>query len=1021
MSRRNLGEFEQIVLLATLKSGDAPYALEIRRVIDEVADRKVSRGALYRTFDRLSSKGYLVWTLEEDGPVPERGGHPMRRFAVTDAGISALRESRRTLLELWDGLEAELKRRMTRGDGPPRRAAALLRLCLGSAPERRSILGDLHQEYVELTRSAGRVRADLWYVRQIPGVGLWYLGRRVARALRLSSIGRFGRVAAVDLRANAAAAMREVRRHPGFSAAVIVTLALGLGANATMFGVVDRLLLSPPQHVVDADQLRFLSLEGLGQRSTNFPRSYAYPDYLAIVDLPELASAAAYAPPQLWTMDTGESARRVRVQRATASLFPTLGVAPVAGRFYGEGEDSPRAIPTVVLSEGLWEREFARDPGIIGDVLDLRTSRYQVVGVAPAGFTGPELSSVDLWVPLEVAGTIETSWAVLESRGAQWWRVVVRLADGVSDEVVEARLTAAHAAGVRAYEAAGGRALNEPGPGRIRVGSIIAGRGPNASVTTSISMWLGVVSLLVLLIACANVANLLLARGIRRRRTLAIRVSLGATRARLFGRLMTEATLLATLGGVAAVIVARWSSEFMHATLIPGVSFTDTALTGRLLTFIAIAAGLAALLAGVLPAVQAGGASPNLALDDRGRGNTAGRSRLRGALLVGQVAVSVVLLVGSGLFVRSLREASRTEMGFDHGRTIAVGIEPRPELDPDRRHDLHVAARRELATLPGVVAAGVMTSPIPLAGYNEQTRLRASGVDSIPRQPGGGPYAYSGTLGFMDALGVQITSGRSFDEAEFAVGGEAVVMVSESFVGVVWPDRDPLGECVRLQEGSTGLDGPEPCRPVIGVYQDVAVRGIDDEAPVSVAFPTPLADRSNGVVARVEGDPGSFVPVIRRRLLDMSADIRFVNIEPIANRVDRLIAPWRLGATMFSVFGALALTLSAVGLYSMLAFAVAEKRREIGIRAALGATRGNLVRFVAARAGLVVGLGLGIGGAVALAAGRWLNGVLFGVTASDPGVFGWTIVTLSVTAVLASILPTVRATSISPLTAIRSE
>ena len=300
--------------------------------------------------------------------------------------------------------------------------------------------------------------------------------------------------------------------------------------------------------------------------------------------------------------------------------------------------------------------------------------------------------------------------------------------------------------------------------------------------------------------------------------------------------------------------------------------------------------------------------------------------------------------------------------------------------------------------------------------------MRASGIDSIPRQSNGGPYTYSGTRGFIEALGFEVVVGRSFDETEYLVGGAPVVMVSELFAGVIWPDRNPLNECVLPQDGSTGLDGPEPCRPVVGVYRDLAVRSVADDAPLSVAWPSPpAASARNGIVLRAQNDPSELVSVIRWRVLELSSDVRFVHIEPISDRVDRMVAPWRLGATMFTAFGVLALLLAAVGLYSTLAFTVAERRREIGIRAALGAARGDLVRMVTARAARIVAAGLAIGGAVALLGGRFLDDVLFGVTATDPLVYGWVFGTLAFAAALAATLPAVRATSISPVTAIRSE
>ncbi|MEE8117348.1 MAG: ABC transporter permease, partial [Gemmatimonadales bacterium] len=653
---------------------------------------------------------------------------------------------------------------MSTNPTPPVTAERMLAWCVRRDPAAACIVGDLREEYATLARSRSRTSVRRWYWVQVVGIGMRYLGRRSHQS---------GRTPPPSLRTNRKAtptwdivmhhiafAFRGLRRNPGFSAAVVVTLALGIGANATMFGVVDRLLLSPPPHVVDASQLRFLSLSGLGQRSVNSPRAYSFPDYRSIEHHPLLESAAAYAPLRWRTMNAGPDAQRVRVQRATASLFPTLGVRPEHGRFFTDADDITGAPLTAVLSFEFWEREFGRAPDVVGQTLVLGRGRYEVVGVAPAGFSGAELRAVDVWVPLQVSTGVENDWGPLDSRGAWWWRVVVRLERGVTDEAADAQLTAAHRAGIASYLEQGGRLGDDASMGAlVHTGSVITARGPTASTTTAVSMWLAGVSLVVLLIACANAANLLLARGIQRRRELAIRVALGAGRKRLTLQLLTEAGMLAGVAALAALLVARWTGGAVRSMLIPGMPLIVPGTNARLFVFVLIAAALTAALAGIVPALQASRTAPADVLRNSTRGNSNAHSTLRGALTIGQITLSVVLLVVAGLFVRSLSHAAEADLGFDHDQIIVVQIEGAAGIGRDRRNELYREAQSRITGLPGVEQAVLATETIPLWGYSEQHDIRTRDNDTIPRVPGGGPYTYSGTEGFVEALGIEVVRG----------------------------------------------------------------------------------------------------------------------------------------------------------------------------------------------------------------------------------------------------------------------
>jgi predicted permease len=842
------------------------------------------------------------------------------------------------------------------------------------------------------------------------------------------------------MRQNLRTSVRGLLKSPGVSAAIIVTLALGIGANAMMFGVIDRLLLSPPQHLTQPDRLRHLYLERGGAddlRRTS--RILTYPDLEDLQALPALESVGGYtAGVGSWTMGVGAEARRVRVQQAAAGFFPTLGVKPARGRFYAADEDAPGAPLTAVLGDEFWEREFGRDPAILGRVLQLNRGRYEVVGIAPAGFTGAELSAVDVWLPLRASAAAESPGdAGFDDRGMGWINAVVRLKPGVTDDAADAQLTTGYVAARRAFEAERGAAymdrrglprVDREAP-RLFTASVIAARGPSRSRVSSIAIWLAGVSLVVLLIACANVANLLLARGIRARREITIRAALGAGRRRLLFQLLTDAGVLAGAGALAALAVAWWSSRVVHAIVVPDVAFTDTGMGLRLLGFVAAAAVMTTLLAGLLPALQASRTAGGDVLR-ASRGNSSSRSDLRGALMIGQITLSVVLLVGAGLFVRSLWRAVATDVGFDYRPTLSVTIEA--NTDPGgtraergrRRAELYREALQRVSALPGVRAAALSAATTPLAGIGIDNfgpnELRIPGFDAIPQMPGGGPFKYSGTERFFETLGLTVTRGRAFEPGEFKAGAEPVAMVNETFARTIWAGRDPLAQCLIYADPDKKGE-PAPCRRIVGVFEDIARSGLSEPPALQAAYPAMPDANIKAMVIRADGDPAPLIPSIRRAIAGISPAVRFAEIRPGATRFDNLLGPWRLGSMMFGAFGLLALLVAAVGLFSLLAFGVAQRQRELGIRAALGANRRHLIQLVMGQAARLVFGGLALGIAIALAVGRMMGGLLFGVTPTDLPVYGGVILALIVAGGLAGLAPAWRATSVNPARAFEAE
>ena len=817
-------------------------------------------------------------------------------------------------------------------------------------------------------------------------------------------------------------AARGLRRTPGVTVAVVLMLALGIGANATMFDIVDRLLLRAPDHVVDAGRLRLVYADRPTLSQTAFARNLTYPDIDDLRNLPALESVSAFTQPRQMTLGVGAEARQIRVQFAEASFFPALGVRPAVGRFYRADEDRPGATPTIVLGESFWKAELGGDLRIVGQALELGTATYEVIGIAPAGFTGADLRPTDAWVPLRTATTLENGKNAFETRTWWWASTLIRLRPGVSDEAADAQMTTAHVSARREVERRGGEAYLSKGPARLYCVSLVTARRPDPSKTASVSLWLAGVSAIVLLIACGNVANLLLTRGIQMRHELAVRAALGAPRGRLMMLVLAEAVLLATAGGVAAFVVARWTGALAQSFL-PDIDFGSSGAGIRVLLFNLGTAAVTILAAGLLPARQASRASASEAMDAASRGGSSRRSPLRSALMVAQTALSVVLLVGAGLFVRSLYRAVHADVGFDAQRVLVARIEGQPGLEAARRDALYREALTRVSAVPGVQRAALsMEATIAFGGYSGPGGISTPGGAIIDDLPDGGPFLYMGSEGFFETLGVPVVRGRSFQAEDYVKGAELVGMVSETFARTVWPGRDPIGQCFTMGAQYAGRIPPQPCQRVVGVFRDFARTGLSDQGTISVAVAQRTIPRSpQALVARVTGDPDAAASAIRQTIAGLSPDVRFVQAQTMSERVDELLDPWKLGATMFLVFGGLALIVAAVGLYSLLAFGVVQRRRELGIRAVLGAQRSDLLALVMRQACGFLAAGLATGAVAALAAGRFVEHLLFDVRAVDPVVYTLVAVTLGVAGGLAALVPAVRAMNVSPATALKEQ
>ncbi len=821
-----------------------------------------------------------------------------------------------------------------------------------------------------------------------------------------------------DLSQDIGYALRGIRRQPGFAAVIIATLGLGIGANATMFGLVDRLLLQGPSQVLDPGRVVRLQLtehnQDFSQTWTN--ESLAWKTFTDQRDHAGYFSGiGAYFTQSDMPLGRGVNAGTLRATLATPSYFTLLGVQPVLGRFYGESEDQAGAAqPVVVLSWSYWQRGHGGRTDVIGQRLFLGSQWYSVIGVAPKGFHGVDLSSVDAWLPFHAGApdVVGKSGEWRDTYNWQWLKVIARLKPGMSrtlasDEAV--RLQRAAVAQVPDVDHKASAAL---------VPLMGFERGAVSHARERIAVWLASVAAVVLLIVCANIANLLLARAGSRRREVAVRLALGVGRGRLVRQLLSESLLLALLGGGVALLLAQWGGNLLRATLLPDGGWTEGTLDWRVAGVTAVFTIMTGLLTGVAPALAASNPTLTLALRSGAADGASPRSRLRTGLLAAQACLSLVLLVGAGLFVRSLWRVVHTDLGYDATNLVVADVDlTLAGYDKPGRWTFYDQAQERLRALPGVERASLgINSPF---WTMNATRFRLTDRDSTPRVPGGGPYYNGVTPDYFATLGMTVVAGRGFTGQD-RIGSPNVVVINQRLAEFFWPGINPLGKCIRIGADSI------PCAEVVGVVKTARVNAIQEKPAAMYYVPLEQSirigmsgDRTLFLKTRIPA--GNIVPEIRRLLQGMAPNLPFANIRTFQSQIDPEIQPWRLGAVMFGLFGGLALLVAAIGLYSVMSYTVIQRTHEFGIRAALGARPGQVVRAVLGDGLRVIGLGAALGILIALLAGRFIEPLLYQTSARDPLVFGTVLLTLATASVLAVLIPARRATRVDPLEALRAD
>ncbi|HEX4683836.1 MAG TPA: ABC transporter permease [Gemmatimonadaceae bacterium] len=794
-------------------------------------------------------------------------------------------------------------------------------------------------------------------------------------------------------------AMRKLRAAPGFTIAAIITLALGIGANTAIFSVVNTVLLQPlpfpkPDHLV---RIRFRQ-QGHGDAGTP----------MDLIDYRTQARQfSGFALMEGTTANIARDnadAQRVQGARVSANWFDILGARPLVGRFFVPGEDQIGARHVIVLSEELWRREYGADTSIVGRTLRVNAEPFTVVGIAPTGRHYPV--TVEAWMPTQFDARTMSD----ESRGARWLGLLGRIRDGADAKLAAAEVTRISEAMEKRYP----EMFRERRAQAVELQDFMVG-----DLRKPLYLILGAVAL-VLLIACANVANLLLVRASAREGEMAIRAALGAGRGRLVRQLMTESVLLAIVGAVVGVAVARIGMAKLLAKAPPTLVLAQKAsIDGTTLAVTAFIAILTGLVFGALPAMQANDPEVATTLRAGGRGalNRPHANRTKRTIVVAELALAVMLLSGAGLLLRSFGRLMSVDPGFNPDGVITMKV-----LLPEAKYDSTTTANfiREAETraraLPGVQTVA-LANMVPLDGGSYDFTFTIRGRPAARPSDEPGAEVRTVTPDFFRVLGMPVIRGRGFTTGDVNTAPH-VYMVNESFAKKFFPHDEVIGQSIRLGWGN---DPRESANEIVGVVGDVHSFGLE-EAPEPTVYASLAQYPEHGltILARSPA-PANLATPLRGLVRDIDREVPVYSVMTMRDRVGASIGAQRFYATLIAIFASVALVLAAVGLYGVIAYAVGQRTRELGVRVALGATADRISRMVIGEGLVLTALGLAIGVSASLAMGSLVSSLLFGVSARDPATLAAVVVALGAVATLASWLPARRAARVDPLVAMRGE
>ncbi|OFW46555.1 MAG: hypothetical protein A3J29_17555 [Acidobacteria bacterium RIFCSPLOWO2_12_FULL_67_14b] len=825
-----------------------------------------------------------------------------------------------------------------------------------------------------------------------------------------------------DLLGDVRHGIRQLGRQPAFTAAAVASLALGIGLNTTLFSVVNAVLLRDT--AVETPERLVEIYSGLNK---DYPQlTTSYPDFLDLRDAADALEGVTASSYVRGILSTGERGVLVTGEVVTANYFDLLGARPALGRGFRDDENAAAgAAPVAVLSYGLWQRRFGGRP-VIGEPIKLSGHSYTVIGVGPQGFTGtlPGIPT-EFWVPLMMVDRLEFSGVQtskdtavsaaeasrIERRGLRWLFVKGRLAEGRTLDEVRAQADTVFARLAREYPSTNEGVTPSIVPvTSIRFHPLLDGyvRAASAGLLAAVG--------LVLLIACANVANLLLARGAARQRELAIRAAIGASRGRLLRQLLTESLMLAIVGGALGVLIAWWAGRALSgfgSTVFPmPIEFTF-AIDRPVLAFAAAVSMATAVVFGLAPAWSS--SRPDLvpALKESAEPSSGGRGRLRDVLVVGQLALSLVLLVSGALLGRGLLTAQHADIGFDPAPVSLLSFNLQMNgYDLDRATAFRERAFQALRVLPGVTAVSTATR-LPLSPEINMDGVLVQGHHAPDEKDGTPTDTVAVGVDYFDVVGVPILAGRAFTEDDVAQG-RRVAIINETMARQYWPGASALGRRIHLDGFAA-----EPVE-VIGVARDHKVRSVG-EAPRPYLHRPAGKSRELGLIVRTTTPAVSALPMLRAALWAIEPDIVFTDGVPAEEVAAMTVVPTRIGAIMLGAFGMLALLLAAVGVYGVVAYSVSRRTREVGIRMALGAGRGQVLRMVLWQGGRLAAVGILLGAAGAAGAGQLLESMLYGVSALDPAAYAVAAALLLTVAAVANLVPAISAARVDPMRALRRE
>jgi predicted permease len=800
-------------------------------------------------------------------------------------------------------------------------------------------------------------------------------------------------------------AFRLMRQAPGFTLAVVLALALGIGANSAVFSVVNGVLLRP---LPFAEPDRLVRIFGNFHANGLERIPVSVPEYLDYRELPKaLGSIAAYDINDV-TLTGQDTPERLSAVNATASLLTTLGVRPALGRNFTEQEEIPGQDRVALLTHRLWRGRFGANPNILGTTLSIDGAPFTVVGVLPEGFD--YLRGVDLYMPLAPPAEMRTP----SYRGRRFLELVARLAPGVTLEAAQRDMD--RVAGEMMTTHPG----NYPGFARWAISVVSMEEQTVGGVRSTLWVLLGAVGF-VLLIACTNVANLLLARAAARGREISIRAALGAGRRRLVTQFLTESLLLALTGGALGLLLAMWGMDALMALIGDGLPrASEVGLDARVVLFTGGVSVLTGLLFGLVPALQASRADLHGALREGARG-TGGKSsgRARAMLVVSQVALALVLLVGAGLFVRSFLALQAVDAGFEPRGVLTARLSLPSDRYPEGSQ--RVAVMRDFLTraqaVPGVEAAGLVNI-LPLT-FHGDTSFDVEGKPYVPGQPPMPAVEYrTATPDYLRILRVPLLRGRMLAESDGPDAPHAVV-INETMAKVIWPGEDALGKRVRLHRNDKR---ESPWVTVVGIVGDVREWGLDLPArPTAYYSLMQQAPSSAALVVRTRLRPEALLASLQTELRSVDRDLPLFDVALLEQVVDGSVSQRRFSMLLLLLFAGVAVVLASLGIYGVIAYSVTQRHRELGIRMALGARQVDVLNLVVGQGMRLSLVGVGIGLALSLVLGRLLSALLYGVKAHDPLTFLGVAAMLAGVALLASWLPARRAARVDPAITLRAE